>query len=96
MGLRSSETLSESKVLTAFGRLSAAEIEDGFSARTMAGRQQLLEEAKDIALKSIGKKHTSEKIKGIEVAYHLMPGALSLLAEVTPSALSHSADWYTP
>ena len=95
MGLRSSETLSESKVLTAFGRLSAAEIEEGFSARTMAGRQQLLEEAKDIALKSIGKKHTAEKSKGIELAYHLIPGALSLLAEVTHVTLSHDADWQT-
>jgi len=82
------ESLSESKVLNAFKHMSTSKIEEGYSARTAAGRQQLLEDAKEWGIKMAGKK-VNEKTRGIDVPYHLVPGALSLLAQVVLSQLGY-------
>lgn len=82
------ESLTESKVLSAFSRLSSEKIEEGYSARAVAGRQHLLEDAKEAALKLVGKKLAPENNKGIDLPIHLVPGALSLLAAVEENALS--------
>eukprot|EP00210_Caulerpa_lentillifera_P008280 g7901.t1 len=86
LGLHPGDNVQESQVIDAFEVLSNKKIDDEYSARAMAGRQQLLEEAKEDALNHHINRKTSTAprvSRGLHLLSHLVPGALLLLLEIS-------------
>lgn len=74
-----------SQVTSAYDRLSKERLEEGYTARAVAGRQQILEDVRDKLVRSNGKStETSRRSEGLglDVPMQLVPGTLALLVQV--------------
>jgi hypothetical protein len=81
LGLKGRESYLDPQILAAYEALAAAPIEEGFSEKAADGRTYLLQEAVDALRGSKGRGTAHEK--GIDIEWALLPGALSILEEVS-------------
>lgn len=71
-----------SQISTVLRRLNEETLDESYSARVAAGRQELLEEAKENIVKESKSKSISKEKRKVEIPWHLVPGALALLVQV--------------
>ncbi|CAD7702250.1 unnamed protein product [Ostreobium quekettii] len=86
LGLRHNQSYLHSQVTSAYDRLVRERLEDGYSAKVLAGRQQLLEEAREELLKVNGKAMDEDRSwnqpTGLELPINLVPGLMAHLCQL--------------
>ena len=98
LGLRQNESYMHSQVTSAYDRLSREKLEEGYSPRAIAGRQQLLEDVREQLVRSNGKpleEYRSQdwRTQLLDVPLNLVPGTLALLVQVV--SLFYALVWPT-
>eukprot|EP00803_Ostreobium_quekettii_P007509 evm.model.scf_1973.1 EVM.evm.TU.scf_1973.1 scf_1973:18423-26966(+) len=86
LGLHNDQAYLHSQVTSAYDRLIREKLEDGYSAKVAAGRQQLLEDAREELLKSNGKAAVEDpawqQSKGLNLPLNLVPGTVAHLVQL--------------